>query len=474
MSEKKDQLKEILKDQLNKEAKQIEEEVGLNDNEEIPNELKIRMKNALDQKIREREKRSEDMKRTDAYAKLSEEDLEALRLGREMLKNQSEEKKIYTMRRKKRNIRRVVALAAVLILVMAVGMTSIGGPERMLQFMKSSVGGRKVSQVDSSDKNKVIEEEDEEKAYEKIAEEFGIEPVRIIWRPKGMEFIKMELDTDIQVAELDYIRDREKMEFIKTLLKNKKIAWKLGKSDFKNRFASTSLGSIWGFLQPFVFMMMYVIVFQYIFKQTGPGGAPYVVWFMPGMAMWMTINDGIIGASNSIRGYSYLVKKVVFPVDIIPLISLIANAFVSLFLIVIATAVCVIFKFVPNVFQMIYMIISVYIFLIAITRFTSAVATLVPDFSNLLGIVMQICMWLTPVVWDLSMIAEHHKISMIMKFLPFTYLVTGFRDCFMGNTNIVTANHGMFTIAFWVITILIFAWGNYIFKKSKKDFADVL
>ena len=213
MSEKKDQLKEILKDQLNKEAKQIEEEVGLNDNEEIPNELKIRMKNALDQKIREREKRSEDMKRTDAYAKLSEEDQEALRIGREMMKNQSEEKKIYTMRRKKRNIRRVVALA-VLILVMAVGMTSIGGPERMLQFMKSSVGGRKVSQVDSSDKNKVIEEEDEEKAYEKIAEEFGIEPVRIIWRPKGMEFIKMELDTDIQVAELDYIRDREKMEFI--------------------------------------------------------------------------------------------------------------------------------------------------------------------------------------------------------------------------------------------------------------------
>lgn len=152
MSEKKDQLKEILKDQLNREAKQIEEEVGLNDNEEIPNELKIRMKKALDQKIREREKCSEDMKRMDAYAELSEEDQEALRLGREMLKNQSEERKIYTMRRKKRNIRRIVALAAVLILVMAVGMTSFGGPERMLQFMKSSVGGRKVSKVNSSDK----------------------------------------------------------------------------------------------------------------------------------------------------------------------------------------------------------------------------------------------------------------------------------------------------------------------------------
>lgn len=214
MSEKKDQLKEILKDQLNKEAKQIEEEVGLNDNEEIPNELKIRMKNALDQKIREREMRSEDMKRTDAYAKLSEEDQEALRLGREMIKNQSEEKKIYTMRRKKRNIRRIVALAAVLILVMAVGMTSFGGPERMLQFMKSSVGGREVSQVDSSDKNKIIEEEDEEKAYEKIAKEFGIETVQFVWRPAGMKFKKMLLDTDIQLAELEYLYNGENTEFM--------------------------------------------------------------------------------------------------------------------------------------------------------------------------------------------------------------------------------------------------------------------
>ena len=214
MSEKKDQLKEILKDQLNKEAKQIEEEVGLNDNEEIPNELKIRMKNALDQKIREREKRSEDMKRTDAYAKLSEEDREALRLGREMLKNQSEEKKIYTMHRKKRNIRRIVALAAVLILVMAVGMTSIGGPERMLQFMKSSVGGRKVSQVDSSDKNKVIEEEDEELAYEDAEKEFGIGVVRILGKLDEMQFDKMTLDRDLQVAELSYNYKDGKIQFI--------------------------------------------------------------------------------------------------------------------------------------------------------------------------------------------------------------------------------------------------------------------
>lgn len=263
------------------------------------------------------------------------------------------------------------------------------------------------------------------------------------------------------------------MEFLKELWTNKRLIWQLGKNDFKNRFANTNLGAVWGFLQPFVFMMMYVIVFQYIFKQSGPEGVPYVVWFLPGMSMWMMLNDGILSASSSIRGYSYLVKKVVFPVDIIPVISLLANAFVAVFLIIIATSVCIIFKCIPNVLQIFYMIFAAYAFLIAVTRFTSAIATLVPDFSNLLGILMQICMWLSPVVWDLTMIQQHRTILRILKCLPFTYLVTGFRNSFMGD-NIVTYRHGLYSVIFWIITVVIFVWGNYIFSKSKKDFADVL
>lgn len=263
------------------------------------------------------------------------------------------------------------------------------------------------------------------------------------------------------------------MGFIKTIYKNRKLVWQLGKNDFKNRFASTSLGSIWGFLQPFIFMMMYVVVFQFIFKQKGPDGAPYVVWFMPGMAMWMCINDGIMGASSSIRGYSYLVKKVVFPVDIIPIISLLANSFVAVFLFVIATIVCILYGFMPNIAMIIYIILAVYCFLVAITRFTSAIATLIPDFSNLLGIIMQLFFWFTPIVWDLAMVAEHQTISKILQCMPFTYLVTGFRNCFMGG-NIVTQGNGIYTIIFWSITIIMFVWGNYIFKKNKKDFADVL
>ena len=263
------------------------------------------------------------------------------------------------------------------------------------------------------------------------------------------------------------------MEFIKTVWKNKELIVQLGKNDFRNRFANTSLGSIWGFLQPFIFMMMYVVVFQFIFKQTGPEGAPYVVWFMPGMAMWMCINDGIMGASSSIRGYSYLVKKVVFPVDVIPLISLFANAFVAIFLFVISAIVCMIYGFMPNILMMFYTINSAYIFLIAITRFTSAVSTVVPDFTNLLGIVMQLFFWATPIVWDITMLSEHHTISRLIQCMPFTYLVTAYRNSFMGG-NIVTQGYGIYTAIFWLITIVMFVWGNYVFKRTKKDFADVL
>ena len=88
---------------------------------------------------------------------------------------------------------------------------------------------------------------------------------------------------------------------------------------------------------------------------------------------------------------------------------------------------------------------------------------------------MQLFFWFTPIVWNLSMLEEsqHYTILKIMQCTPFTYLVTGLRQVFIGE-NIITAEHGMYTIIFWTITILMFLWGNSVFKRSKKDFADVL
>lgn len=264
------------------------------------------------------------------------------------------------------------------------------------------------------------------------------------------------------------------MEFIKSVWKNKRLIMQLGRNDFKNRFANTSLGAIWGFLQPFVFMVTYAIVFQFILKTGSSGEYPYAVWFFPGMAIWQWLNDSILSASNSIRTYAYLVKKVVFPVDIIPTISIVASSFVGLFLIIIAVVLCLIYGFVPNILLLLYVVLATYCFITALTRFTSAITTVVPDFSNLLGILMQLFFWFTPVIWNLSMLAGHPVVLKIMQCMPFTYLVTTFRQVFIGENNILTAENGLYTIVFWIVTLLLFIWGNSIFKRTKKDFADVL
>ena len=99
-----------------------------------------------------------------------------------------------------------------------------------------------------------------------------------------------------------------------------------------------------------------MIIFQYILKTGSSGEYPYVVWFLPGMAMWMWLNDSIMSASNSIRAYSYLVKKVVFPVEVIPVISIVASSFVSLFLVLVATVACIIYGYFPNLLMLLYVI----------------------------------------------------------------------------------------------------------------------
>lgn len=262
------------------------------------------------------------------------------------------------------------------------------------------------------------------------------------------------------------------MEFLKILIKNRKLAMQLGKNDFRNRFANTSLGTIWGFAQPFVFMMTYVIVFQYILKTGSSGNYPYIVWFLPGMSMWMFCSDAILTASNSIRSYSYLVKKVVFPIDIIPIISLTSSSYIGMFLIYIATMAAIAFGYFPNIINLIYIIICAYCFIVALTRFTSALTTLVPDFAQLLTIIIQLCMWFTPIIWNLNMIQG--KLVVLFKVFPFTYLVEGFRQAFVSSSTIITEHNGMYTFIFWIITIIMFIWGNSVFKKGKKDFADVL
>ncbi len=139
------------------------------------------------------------------FANLPEEDLEALYLGREVLER----------RRKKANRRaawkaagkwkHIAAVFLIFSLTAGVGVTSVGGAERIVEMVKGTLGGRDSTKVNSSRKSvKETDDSAEEKAYQQIKDELGIDPVRILGFSGGVEFRDCEVDSESRMARLLY------------------------------------------------------------------------------------------------------------------------------------------------------------------------------------------------------------------------------------------------------------------------------
>ena len=235
MNEKKDEFKEWVVSTFDKEAEQ--ELRRLQEKEEkfeVPEGVKEAVFERLQEQLRERNERNASRQEVeeagnivgrqnteenddnvdyrnveeadDIISKLSPEDREALELGRKMMKAEigataNDRKK---SRGRKRPLKIYMALAAVIICVLAMGITSIGGPERVVRMVRQAVGDRDVEQVDSNEENKMIEGEEEEKSYQRIEDLFNIETVKIAWKPEQMDFNYLEIDKENQIAELYY------------------------------------------------------------------------------------------------------------------------------------------------------------------------------------------------------------------------------------------------------------------------------
>ena len=184
----KDDLEQVIKEDLYREAESIQREVNAS-------------------KLQERIDAYEEEQ---AYAGLSEKDREALKLGRKLQEERSAAKEA----RRKSRWKMYAATAAAAVLVLTVGMTSMGGAEKIASVIEQVVGGRKVVQVDSDEGNKVSENEDEKKAYQEIKDTFGVTPVKLTNQRKGIKFIRMNLDENLQIAEMMYQSNEANLLYI--------------------------------------------------------------------------------------------------------------------------------------------------------------------------------------------------------------------------------------------------------------------
>lgn len=196
-----EKLAAFLEEQMRKEAEQIEKE--LEDNPEI---AALSPDDSAKEKLYER---IEEYERQQAVRRLSPEDQEALRLGRQLQKEKAAEEEaaagVKAGRGKKRFLKRLAGVAAVFVIVAAVGITGVGGPDRVMEVARQLLGGREVTKVNSDDKDILSSEEnEEEKAYQEIKDELGIDPVRIIPQSSNMKFKVMQLDENLRSANIFY------------------------------------------------------------------------------------------------------------------------------------------------------------------------------------------------------------------------------------------------------------------------------
>ena len=138
------------------------------------------------------------------------------------------------------------------------------------------------------------------------------------------------------------------VSLMEEIVRKRKLIWDLSKSDFRKRFVGSYFGMVWMFVQPMVTVLIYFLVFQIGFKSAPPvPGALYVLWLVPGIVPWFFFSETLNCVTNCLQEYHYLVKKVVFQVEILPVIKLISCCMVHGFFILIMILMFAAYRWTP-------------------------------------------------------------------------------------------------------------------------------
>lgn len=224
-------MKELLQEDLIKKAEQIKKEV-----EQNPPPAGTGPDPGLKHKIWEQ---AEELRRQkEAYENLSEADKEALRLGKELqLRREEKEReefseelipesldlaagaeetqpdiqnreksKVRKVRVKKRRKKTLIALAVALVAVLGVGITSFGDKGFVTETVNRILGGRKNVNINVDKDNEAVQAENdqEEKVFQQIKDEFGFDPVRLVYKPFGMKMVDYILEPEFLSATIYY------------------------------------------------------------------------------------------------------------------------------------------------------------------------------------------------------------------------------------------------------------------------------
>lgn len=264
---------------------------------------------------------------------------------------------------------------------------------------------------------------------------------------------------------------------IKEVCESRRLIGNLAKNDFKKKFAGSYLGIIWAFIQPVVTVMVYWFVFQYAFTRGAEDSFPYVLWLIAGLVPWFFFQDALTGGTNSLLEYNYLVKKVVFQINVLPIVKILAAMFVHGFFVAFMLFVYCCFGKFPDLYtlQLLYYTFAMFTLTLGISYATSSIVIFFRDLNPMINIILQVGVWMTPIMWrfsDIESLAKFPWLVKVLKLNPMYYIVYGYRDALVEKRWFW--ENPLLTAYFWIFTIAVFIIGMRIFKKLKPHFADVL
>lgn len=261
-------------------------------------------------------------------------------------------------------------------------------------------------------------------------------------------------------------------DFLKAVSLSRMLIFELTKRDVQARYLGSYLGMVWVFLQPTVTILIFWFVFEVGFKSMPIDNYPFVLWLVTGILPWFFISDSISNATNSIIDNAYLVKKVVFRVSILPVTKILSALYIHIFFIGVLFSMFYIYGYMPNIYniQIVYYLFATIVLVLGVSWLTSALIIFLRDVGQVVAMFLQFGFWLTPIFWSVKVLPA--KYLLILKLNPFYYIIEGYRNTFIYHRWFWQDVH--LTSYFWLVTLLIFALGAFVFKKTRPHFADVI
>jgi lipopolysaccharide transport system permease protein len=248
----------------------------------------------------------------------------------------------------------------------------------------------------------------------------------------------------------------------------RELLWVLTARDVKVRYKQTVLGAAWAILRPVLTMLIFSVVFGRFAKMPSDG-YPYPIFVYAALLPWTFFAAAITSSGQSLVGSAPLVSKVYFPRLIIPLSS-VGAGMVDLLIstgILLALMLWYGVGWSANLFAAPLLLVAVIFIALGVGTMLSALTVAYRDFTHITPFLVQIWMYVTPVIFPVALVPERWRWLLYLN--PMTGLVEGFRSSFLGKPFDLIGLGVSFAIA-----VVVFVIGVAYFEKVERRFADII